>query len=69
MFVNKLFHISQKVKGVLMWLNILFSYEDEYGCSLVAKLIWKKKFFLKKYLFFTKYTLFAEKMSLYGKKF
>ena len=40
-----------------------------YGCSFVAKLSWKKKFFFleKVYPFCTKYTLFVEKTFLYGK--
>ena len=42
---------------------------DDYGCSFVAKLFWKKKFFFWKNIFvFTKYTLFAEKIFLYGGK-
>ena len=40
-----------------------------YGCSFVAKLSWKKKFFLEKiFVFFTKYTLFAEENNFIRKK-
>ena len=42
---------------------------DAYGCSFVAKLSWKKNFFLEKmFAFFTKYTLFAEKNNYIWKK-
>ena len=34
---------------------------DDYYCSFIAKLNWKKKCFFQISLFFTKYTLFAEK--------
>ena len=34
---------------------------DDYSCSFVAKVVWKKNIFLKYLCFFTKYTLFAEK--------
>ena len=40
-----------------------------YGCSFVAKLSWKKKFFFEKiFVFFTKYTLFAEQNIFIWKK-
>ena len=50
----------------------LFDYcQSDYGCSFVAKLSWKKKFFFGKiFVFFTKYTLFAEKnVFIWKKKF
>ena len=40
-----------------------------YGCSFVAKLSWKKNFFLKKYLCFLQNIHYLQKkMFLYGKK-
>ena len=41
---------------------------DNYGCSFVAKLSWKKIFFENIFLFFTKYTLFAEQNVFIWKK-
>ena len=41
----------------------------EYGCSFVAKLSWKKRFFFwKNICFFTKYKLFVEKKFFYTEK-
>ena len=67
--------IQSSSQNSLMYYIYIYSYfyifllfPGAYGCSFVAKLSWKKKFFLKKYLFFTKYTLFAEKNNFIWKK-
>ena len=46
----------------------LYSSIEVYGCSFVAKLSWKKKYFFKIFVFFTKYALFAEKKCFYMEK-
>ena len=40
-----------------------------YGCSFVAKLNWKKKFFLKKYLCFLQIIHYLQKKMIKKKKF
>ena len=51
--------------------NLRQIHTDDYGCSFIAKLSWKKKcfFFEKIFVFFTKYTLFAEKCFYMEKNF
>ena len=43
-------------------------HDSDYGCSFVAKLSWKKNFFLKKYLCFYKIYIFCRKKYFYMEK-
>ena len=53
-----------------LWCQQFSKSGGNYGCSVVAKLGWKKKIFFseKRFVFFTKYTLFAEKNNFTWKK-
>ena len=60
--------IQSSSQNSLMYYIYIYSYfyifllfPGAYGCSFVAKLSWKKKFFLKKYLFFYKIYIICRK--------
>ena len=65
--------IQSSSQNSLMYYIYIYSYfyifllfPGAYGCSFVAKLSWKKKFFLKKYLFFYKiYIICREKKFIF----
>ena len=46
----------------------LVSRPDDYGCSFVAKLSWKRFFFLKKYLGFWRNIHYVDKKGFYVEK-
>ena len=46
----------------------LVSRPDDYGCSFVAKLSWKRFFFLKKYLGFWRNIHYLDKKGFYVEK-